>query len=108
MMNNSGRVEAMKACKKYEKCSANVCPLDPEFEKTKHFAGDRFCHYLMEHAKAGSKALFEHKGRIDIHDRITEIIPKLFALSGVLKSQYEKASKTGSRMGKKPRWGEDE
>lgn len=105
MTNNSSRVEAMSKCPKYEKCSANVCPLDPEFEKTKHFYGDRFCLYLSEHGKTGSKALFASKGLIHIHDRITKVIPILFARSIMFKTHYDKASKTGSRMGRQPNWG---
>ena len=36
----------MQACNKYEACSVNVCPLDPDHNLRSHLQGEPSCHYL--------------------------------------------------------------
>ena len=41
----------MEDCKKYDSCSAPICPLDPDYKLRVHLAADRVCLYLREYSK---------------------------------------------------------
>jgi len=41
----------MHECQKYEKCSANLCPLDKDLSKRSYCDGEEICFYMREHVK---------------------------------------------------------
>jgi len=43
-------------CPKYEKCSANICPLDRDWKLRSHLKGEPTCFYLREYVKQGGIA----------------------------------------------------
>jgi len=44
------------SCPKYEKCSANICPLDPNWKLRAHMNSEPVCFYLREYVKQGGIA----------------------------------------------------
>ena len=42
---------AREDCPKFDKCSANICPIDAEMIFRSHLAGEPVCLYLREYAK---------------------------------------------------------
>lgn len=88
-------------CDRFDRCSANVCPLDPEWHKRKHLNGDRVCFYLIEAQKANAKAVFDTCGRGYLYSVMHELTPAISARHNTIKRTLELAKKTGSRMGKK-------
>ncbi len=49
----------MTDCSKFDRCSAPICPLDPEWQKRTHVKGERICFYLLECVKSGAEARFQ-------------------------------------------------
>lgn len=45
----------MKACPRYDKCSAPICPVDPNWRRRSHLEGERVCVWLTELSKAGGE-----------------------------------------------------
>lgn len=88
-------------CDRYQICSANVCPLDRDWQKRVHHNGERVCFYLIEAQKANAKAIFDTCGRGYLYqlmqEATQEIISRHYAINHVL----EQAKKTGSRMSRK-------
>ncbi len=41
----------MDECKKYDGCSANLCPLDKDLSKRSYCDGEPICFYMREHVK---------------------------------------------------------
>jgi len=56
----------MTECPKFPTCSANICPLDPEWRKRTHLNGERVCMLLCEAAKPGAMEVFRGAGREDL------------------------------------------
>lgn len=88
-------------CDRFNTCSANVCPLDPEWHKRGHLNGERVCFYLIEAQKANAKAIFDTCGRGYLYSLMQELTPAISARHNTIKRALEVAKKTGSRMGKK-------
>lgn len=56
----------MRQCPKFETCSANLCPLDPDWEKRRHVNGDPICIYMRESVKHGAALRFLTCGLDDL------------------------------------------
>jgi hypothetical protein len=89
-------------CPKYEKCSAPLCPLDPNWINAKHLNGERVCFYLGEVQKGGSEALFGGRGLGELYRVMVRATPDISARWGAIKNALTRAAKTDSRMDTKP------
>ncbi len=92
----------MESCPKYEKCSAPICPLDPNWRNVRHLKGERICFYLCEAQKDGSEAIFGGRGLGELYRLMVEATPDISVRWGTINNALAKAAKTGSRMNKKP------
>lgn len=45
-----------QVCSRFDKCSAPVCPLDPESLSRVHLPDDRVCKHLRTYSRNGSRA----------------------------------------------------
>lgn len=88
-------------CDRYKTCSANICPLDQDWQKRKHLCNDRVCFYLIEAQKIDAKALFEHGGRGNIYSAMEGSTSAIINRHSSIKSTLERARLTGSRMARK-------
>jgi len=88
----------MSTCKKFSRCSAPQCPLDPPSLNSKYISGEPICHWLSEYSKKGTRADLESAiGDIPI-EVIAEGYEKLFSRSGTIRARLVASSKTGSRL----------
>jgi len=92
----------MEDCPKYERCSAPICPLDPNWRKRRHLKGERVCFYLCEAQKDGSEVIFGGRGLGKLFKLMVEATPDISTRWGTIKKALVKAAKTGSRMNRKP------
>ena len=56
---NDAKTLPMQTCSKYETCSVNICPLDPDYKLRSHISGEPSCHFLRLHVK--DAATFDEK-----------------------------------------------
>lgn len=89
-----------KDCAKWCTCSAAICPLDQDWQKRAHLDDDRICSLLLESGKVDAEAVFRGRGREDIYMLIRDVTPDILSRHARIKRAYERASKTGSRMGR--------
>ena len=85
-------------CPKYEKCSAPICPLDPNWERAIHLNHERVCFYLCEAQKENSEAIFGGRGLSKLHQIMVEATPEISCRWATIKKALTRAAKSGSRM----------
>lgn len=103
-MANTSKINKIKgaiSCDRYNTCSANICPLDPDWQQRKHLNSERVCLYLLEAQKINAKAVFESGGREYLYLLIEEVAPAIIRRHYAIKYALNKAKKTGSRLGRK-------
>ncbi|MBT7626816.1 MAG: hypothetical protein HN589_11105 [Proteobacteria bacterium] len=88
----------MENCPKYEKCSAPICPLDPNWEGAIHLNHERVCFYLCEAQKENSEAIFGGRGLSKLHQIMVEAAPEISCRWATIKKALTRAAKSGSRM----------
>jgi len=89
----------MTACPRYDKCSAPICPLDPDWRVRTHLPEDRVCRWLTELAKSGGETLLRQRLARTMVDQIVQIAPLIRSLAPAnVKRAIDRASKTGSRL----------
>ena len=93
------------SCPKYEKCSANICPLDRDWKLRTHLNSEPICFYLREHVKQGGIARLRGCIPREMFKQIAEVLPEIKSRHGNIKRSLERAAKTGSTIDalKKPR-----
>lgn len=87
-----------KQCPKHSKCSAPLCPLDPDWEKPVMRKDDRTCFYLNEASKPEAAKRFEGRKDEFIFQIAYRRMPLMKKHSSTLKKRLEKASLTASRI----------
>ena len=85
-------------CTKHSKCSAPLCPLDPDWEKRKMIKDDRVCFYLAEASKPGAEARFESRKDKAIYLVVRARMPFMKTHNKILGRRLERASLTGSQI----------
>jgi hypothetical protein len=86
-------------CDKFPHCSANICPLDPEWEYRTYKKGEPVCYYMLEAVKPGAESRL--RGTIEgiTYQAIGIVIQPMKCRYGPLKNRLERAKQTNSRMG---------
>jgi hypothetical protein len=85
----------MQSCSKYEACSVNICPLDPDWKLRTHLQGEPSCHYLRLVVK-GAATPEEQSSKP--YQAASELWNQRDQLPTVLVSQLEKASQTKRKV----------
>lgn len=93
-----------KVCDRYQKCSANICPVDKDWRKRKHLKGERVCFYAIEVEKIDAEAVFRDSGRIQLYLAIKDVVPEIASCHYPIKYALEQAKMTGSRLTRKAGW----
>jgi len=86
------------SCPKYEKCSANICSLEPDWQLRSHLNGEPTCFYLREFVKQGGIARLRGCIPKEMLEQIAEVIPKIKSRHGDINRRLESAAKTGSKI----------
>lgn len=97
----NNKIKLSISCDRYNNCSANICPLDPDWQQRKHLNSERVCIYLLEAQKINAKAVFESGGREYLYLLIEEVAPAIISRHYPIKYALQQAKKTGSRLGRK-------
>jgi hypothetical protein len=95
---------AMMACPHWQKCSANVCPLDPEWHQRSHADGEPVCFYILESVKPGAEERFEASGLYDFRSTVLGPLPEIVSTWGTIRRTVERAKLSGSRLDRRPPW----
>jgi len=90
----------MKDCPKFDRCSAPICPLDPDVFRRVYLPGEAICFYLAESVKPGAEARFRqvHSGNA-IWEAIRALDPPLSRYA-LLRKALQRAKRTPPRMGR--------
>ena len=83
-------------CRRYDRCSANVCPLDAGWRKRTDVRGDEVRFFLTESVKANAAESFASLGLGWLLDR-ANLVRTDVALPDGIKTTVERARLTGSR-----------
>ena len=86
------------SCPKYEKCSANICPLDPNWKLRAHMNSEPVCFYLREYVKQSGIARLRGCIPKEMFKQIAEVLPEIKSRYGTIKRRLESAAKTGSKI----------
>lgn len=98
---NNSQNSTIINCDRFNGCSANICPLDGDWQKRVHHNGERVCFYLIEAQKANAKAVFDTCGRGYLYTLMQEATQAIITRHYHIKITLERAKKTGSRMDRK-------
>ncbi len=97
------RYEKPDDCQKYDKCSAPICPLDPDMLTRTHLKGERVCFYLTEYVKPVGKAKLRGSLPRKFFEAIVNACPKIIARYRPIRNRLKEAKKRGSRLVNNPR-----
>jgi hypothetical protein len=97
----AANIQSALSCDRFNRCSANICPLDPEWHKRKYLNGERICFYILEVQKTNAKAIFECGGRGCLYALMQEATPAIINQYRAIKYALERSKKAGSRLGRK-------
>lgn len=86
------------ACPKYDRCSANICPLDAEWRKRTHLKGERVCFYLTEAVKDRAQGNFEGVRLGELYKVVAKVLPDITARYEPIKKALIRAANSGAKM----------
>jgi hypothetical protein len=84
-------------CPRFDNCNAPVCPLD-DWQRAQHLDGEPVCGLLCELVKGGGEARLRAYLPGALVDTLAEAYPKITARWARVRSQLERASRTGSKL----------
>ena len=86
-------------CPKFQSCSANICPLDPDWQKRIYLKGEPVCFYMLEAQKKGARCRFRGTIEGEIYRAICIVVEPMICAYEPLRKRLERAKRTKSRMG---------
>ncbi len=88
-------------CPRFDHCSANICPLDPDWRLRNHLKGERSCAFLREVIKPGGRARLRGIVPREIAEKVSEVLPDVLSRYGHLRRALRRAAKRPSRLGRR-------
>ena len=85
-------------CPRYERCSAPICPMDPDWQRRTHLKGEAVCGLLLELSKTNGEATLRGVLRAEVADAVVTHAPDMLARYAPLRRASEKAATSGSRL----------
>ena len=85
-------------CSKFEHCSANVCPLDPERHRRSSGRNEPVCFYLLEVGKPGAKERISMSHSVAMYEIASKIYLELINTACPLNKSLKRAKNTPSRI----------
>lgn len=89
-------------CPKFRHCSAPICPLDPHWRVRRHRNKEPVCFYLLEYVKPGIHEALRRTIPTELFEAVEVAHPEIIDRYGPIKRRLERASKTESRLGRRP------
>jgi len=85
-------------CPKFNKCSVNICPLDPDWHLRVHLQGESICFYLREYVKVGGKARIEGYVPEEMLKQIELRLPEIKSRYVDISVRLDRAEQSGSKI----------
>ena len=85
-------------CPRFNKCEANLFPIDPEWRKRTMLKNERVCHYLTEVTKPGAFHRYIHRPDADLYLKASREIASMREDFPLLDKRLEKSSRSRSRI----------
>lgn len=89
----------MRQCPKFDTCSANLCPLDPDWEKRRHVNGDPICFYMRESVKHGAFIRFLTLGLSELFEACERVRDAICEKWPVIGSKIAESRGLTARLG---------
>ncbi len=87
-------------CPRFDRCSANICPLDADWRLRNHLKGERICFWLTEAVKPGGAARLRGVTARELAEKVLEVLPRIIARYGPIRRALSRSAKTGPRLGR--------
>ena len=88
-------------CPRYHKCSASICPADPDWQSRAVTKDDSVCFYLLEACKDGAATRFEAAGELHMLDQVHRTMPAIKSAHPRLRDALNRARLSGSKMARR-------
>ena len=85
-------------CPKWMSCNAPICPLDPDWRRRRHVAGERICLWLREWAKSPSGGKWSLALGGEIAAEVQRVAPEIRAADSDIRAKLKAASLRGSKI----------
>jgi len=85
-------------CPKFERCNANLCPLDEKSAERTMDRDEQICHYLCEASKNNNPSIYEDRDDAWIYIIASSRLNEMTFKSKALKRRLERTSKTQSKL----------
>jgi len=90
------------SCIRFDKCNANVCPLDKDWISRTHLRGESICTYLGEYVKPSGRAILGGYIPEQLLDVIARAHPSIINAYGDIRRRLKRAITTPSKLGRRP------
>lgn len=87
-----------QVCSRWDRCSAPICPLDPDWRLRKHLENEPVCGLLLELAKPAGEATLRACVRAEVAQAAITLAPTILGAVGMVRRACERSAKSGSRM----------
>ncbi len=87
----------MRDCPRFDRCSATVCPLDPQWRERIHRKADRTCAWLLEAAKPAGAATIRGALPMGLAAQVLRTLPEIVSRHGSIRRRLETAATSGSK-----------
>ena len=94
----SGAKITPEHCPRFQSCSANICPLDPEWRKRNHLDGETVCGLLAESVKPGGEGRLRGYIQGELVEQVIAARPTISSRWGDVKRRLDRAALTGSKL----------
>lgn len=85
-------------CPKWISCNAPICPLDPNWRRRGHAAGERICLWLREWAKSPSGGAWSLALGGEMAAEVQRVAPEIRAADSDIRAKLKAASRRGSKI----------
>ena len=89
---------SMKRCPRFNRCSAPICPLDLNWRRRVHLAGEPTCGVALELQKGARTAKLGGAYGQQVVEEVSRALPKIVRRWPPIAAALERAAKSGSRV----------
>ena len=88
-------------CPRFDRCSANICPLDADWGLRQHLKGERICFYLTELVKPGGMVRIDTRLSSELAGKVSNTHPAIVARFCEIRYELKRAAKRPPRLGRR-------
>lgn len=88
-------------CPRHERCSAPICPADPQWRERTMLNGERVCLLFVEASKHGGRLPQTPTLSVELVRAVQSAYPEAVARYGPLRRRLRETASTPSRLGRR-------